>query len=177
MPRSGPRLSLFEAALLLCLFGTVLAIFVPSFVRRLRIDKITEASEMLEEMSARAAAYYATTWDSGESHCLPPAAGPTPAEPSVDAEAVDFGSPETPGHDTWKALGFQPDRPVRYSYSFIPSMHGCGLIGPEATATISFRAVGDLDGDGVPSTFERKATVGPQGWEPATLLHVHQRTE
>lgn len=177
MPRSGPRLSLFEAALLSCLLGTVLAIFVPTFVRRLRTNKIDEASEMLEEMSARAAAYYGTTWESGQSHCLPVAAGPTPLEPTVDAEPVDFHSPETPGHQTWQALGFQPDRPVRYSYSFIPSVDGCGLLGPEAAGAVSFRAVGDLDGDGVQSTFERQATIGPEGWEQATILHVYQRTE
>lgn len=177
MPRGGPRLNLLEAALLLCLLGIVLAIFVPTFLRRVRTNKINEASELLEEMSARAAAYYATTWSSGQSHCLPPAAGPTPPEPTVDAEPVDFDSPEARGHETWKALGFQPDRPVRYSYSFTPSEHGCGLVGPEEMGTVSFRALGDLDGDGVQSTFERRARIGPQGWEPADILHVHQRIE
>jgi type II secretory pathway pseudopilin PulG len=170
-------LSLLEAALLLCLLGIVLAIFVPTFVRHVRTNKIDEASELLEQMSAQAAAYYGTTWDSGKSHCLPPAAGPTPGEPTVDAERVDFYSPEARGQQTWKALGFQPDRPVRYSYSFTPTEHGCGLVGPEATGTVSFRALGDLDGDGVQSTFERRATIGPEGWKQAGILHVHQRIE
>ena len=166
MPRGRPRLSLLEAALLLCLIGIVLAIFVPTFLGRVRTSK----------MSARAAAYYATSWD-GKSPCLPPAAGPTPAEPSVDAQQLDFYSPEAKGHETWKALGFQPNRPVRYSYTFTPAVDGCDLVGREGLGTVSFRAVGDLDGDGVESTFERRATLGPDGWEEAEVLHVHQRIE
>ena len=176
MPRDRPRLSLLEAALLLCLIGIVLAIFVPTFLGRVRTSKISEASELLREMSARAAAYYATSWD-GKSHCLPPAAGPTPAEPSVEAQRVDFYSPEAKGHETWKALGFQPDHPVRYSYTFTPAVDGCDLVGREDLGTVSFRAVGDLDGDGVESTFEWQATLGRDGWEQADVLHVHQRIE
>jgi type II secretory pathway pseudopilin PulG len=177
LPRGRPKLSLLEAALVLSLIGIVLAIFVPTFCRRLRTSKIDEASELLEEMSARAAAYYATRWADGRSRCLPPAAGPTPPEPLVDAEQIDFHAPEARGHETWKALGFQPDHPTRYSYAFTPTKHGCDLIGTEHVGTVSFRAVGDLDGDGVRSTFERRATLGPNGWEQADMLHVQQRIE
>lgn len=176
MPRSGPRLSLLEAALLLCLIGIVLAIFVPTFVRRVRTNKIDEASELLRELSARAAAYYATSWD-GTTHCLPPAAGPTPAVPTVEAQSVDFSSPDAQGHDSWSALGFQPERPVRYSYTYTPSQDGCGLDGRERSGTVSFRAQGDLDGDEVQSTFERRATFGADGWQQADVLRIHQRIE
>jgi len=168
---------LLEAALLLCLVGIALAIFVPTFARRVRANKINEAPELLRDLSARAAAYYATSWDSGRRHCLPPGAGPTPAEPSVEAESVDFFSDEVEGHQTWQALGFQPDRPIRYSYTYAPSEHGCDLIGREDRGTVSFRAEGDLDGDGVRSTFERRARLRPDGWDQADVLHVHQRVE
>lgn len=177
MARGRPRLSLIEAALLLCLVGIVLAIFVPTFTRRVRANKINEASELLQDLSARTAAYYATSWDDERRHCLPPGAGPMPAVPSVEAESVDFLSAEAEGHETWQALGFQPDRPIRYSYTYVPSQHGCDLIGREGLGTVSFRAEGDLDGDGVRSTFERRATLGPDGWLQADVLHVHQRVE
>jgi hypothetical protein len=168
---------LIEAALLLCLTGIVLAVFVPTFLRRVRTNKIAEASELLREMSARTAAYYTTSWDTGKSHCLPPGAGPTPATPTVDSEEVDFFGPEQTGHATWEALGFQPDHPIRYSYSFTPSRHGCDLIGGDDLGSVSFRAEGDLDGDGVRSIFERRATFGPDGLKPPEASHVHQRIE
>ena len=52
-----------------------------------------------------------------------------------------------------------------------------GLIGRDDLGSVSFRAEGDLDGDGVRSTFERRATLEADGFEPADTLRVHQRTE
>ena len=57
MSRGRPRLSLLEAALLLCIVGTVVAVFVPTFMDRVRTNKIIEASELLQELSDRTAAY------------------------------------------------------------------------------------------------------------------------
>ena len=177
MPRGGPRLSLIEVALLLCLSGIVLAVFVQTFLRRVRTNKITEAAELLQELSGRTAAYYATSWDTGKRYCLPPSAGPTPAAPTPESEEVDFFADDQAGHTTWKALGFQPDHPVRYSYSYTSSQDGCDLIGSADWGSVSFRAEGDLDGDGVRSTFERQATLEANGFKPGDTLHVHQRTE
>lgn len=170
-------MSLVETALLLCLLGVVLAIFVPTFLRRVRTNKISEAPELLSELSHQTRAYYDTSWSSLDDHCLPPAAGPTPPTPTVDAREVDFHATEVAGHTTWEALGFQPDRPVRFSYRYLPSAHGCGLTGSGAIESVVFRAEGDLDGDGVRSTFERRATITPEGFMPAEALLVHRRTE
>lgn len=177
MPRGRPRLSLVEAALLLCLLGVVLAVFLPTFLHRVRANKILEASELLSEMSKRVSSYYATSWGSGTRHCLPPGAGPTPAEPTVDAQEVDFFSPDVAGGTTWEALGFQPARPTRYSYSYIPSQAGCDLIGREGLGSIRFRAEGDLDGDAVRSSFELRAILAPDGLKDPEALHVHRRIE
>jgi len=177
LPRGRPRLSLIEAALLLCLTGIVLAVFVPTFLSRVRTNKVNEAAELLQEMSDRTAAYYATSWDTGKRQCLPPSAGPTPSTPTVELADVDFFASEQAGHASWEALGFQPDRPVRYSYSYTPSRDGCEIMSADDSATVTFRARGDLDGDLVPSTFERRATLGDDGLKPADALHVHQRTE
>ena len=168
---------MIEAALLLSILGAALAVFVPTFLRRVRTNKIAEASELLEEMSRRTAAYYATSWDESRAHCLPPAAGPTPATPSVEPVEVDVSSEDAVGHESWIALGFQPEWPIRYRYQYAPDGDGCDLGVSEPATTISFRAEGDLDGDGVLSTFERKATIGRDGFEPAAELCVDQRTE
>ena len=177
MARPRPRLSLIEVALLLCLLGIVLAIFVPTFLRRVRTNKISEAAELLQVMSPRASAYYDTSWSSLQHHCLPPGAGPTPEAPTVDSQDVDFFSPEATGHATWEALDFQPEHPVRFSYRYVPERDGCGLSAASEPSSVIFRAEGDLDGDGVHSTFERRATVDNDGLTPTDALLVHQRTE
>lgn len=168
-------MSLVEAALLLSVIGVVLAIFVPSFFRRVRSNKVSEAAELLQEMSTRSMAYYAAPQATGYRNCLPPSAGPTPATPSVDSAEVDFFSTEEPGHASWRAFEFQPQRPIRYSYSYQPSVEGCDL--GAANPTLVFRAEGDLDGDGVRSTFERRVTLRPDGSAEADSFHVHQRIE
>lgn len=170
-------MSLIEAALLLCITGIVLAVFVPTFLRRVRTNKISEAAELLQELSDRTAAYYATSWATGKRHCLPPGAGPTPSAPTVDPAKVDFFAEEQAGHATWEALGFQPDRPVRYSYTYTPTRVGCDLIGSDNAGAVTLRAEGDLDGDLVRSTFERQATIEADGLRPTDALHVRQRTE
>ncbi|MDH3625192.1 MAG: hypothetical protein OEQ49_15080 [Myxococcales bacterium] len=178
MSRDRPRLSLLEAALLLCIVGIALAVFSPTFVRQVRTNKILEASELLQELNDRTAAYYGTSWDGGYRRCLPPGAGPTPTEPTVEPEDVDFFAPTTEGHETWKALGFQPERAIRYSYRYMLSESGCGLGGDGKDAPITFRAEGDLDGDGVRSRFERQARPNLDGTlQPIGELHVHQRVE
>ena len=168
---------MIEGALLLCLLAVVLAIFVPTFMRRVRTNKISEASELLAQMSRGAQAYYGAAWSSSNRDCLPPSAGPTPESPTVDPQMVDFWSEDTPGHATWKAFGFQPERPIRFSYRYTTSRHGCGLRESDEGVAATFRAEGDLDGDGVLSTFERRASIGPDGLTPADSLLVHQRIE
>lgn len=177
MSRSGPRLSLIEAALLLCVVGIVLVVFVPTFLRRVRTNKINEAAELLQEMSDRAAAYYATPWDDAKRFCLPGRAGPSPEAPAMDLQELDFSAEEQLGHESWAALGFQPSRPVRYSYSYTPSHDGCGLNTLDETVSVTFRADGDLDGDGVNSRFERRATIDRDGFRPGVALQVHRRVE
>jgi type II secretory pathway pseudopilin PulG len=166
-----------EVALLLSLLSVVLAVFVPTFLRRVRTNKVNEASELLQAISHRTRAYYETAWSSSERHCLPKAAGPTPPTPTVDPQDVDFFSPEEPGSPTWRALDFQPDRPVRFSYSFVPNRDGCLLDEAGDSVAVVLRAQGDLDGDGVRSTFEHRAVVDRDGFTPAEALLVHQRTE
>lgn len=55
-------------------------------------------------------------------------------------------------HPTWQALEFRPKEPFRMQYTFVSD-------GTQFTA----RAHGDLNCDGVLSTFERFGYIGPDG--------------
>lgn len=179
-------MSLVEAALIVCLVGIILAVFIPTFIRELRTSKTSEAVESLQMLSQRAAAYFETPWPQEEGPdtrgCLPPTAGPTPRRPTAHAEHVDFQSVDTPGHETWRALDFQPPMDVRYAYTFEPAASGCGLRSPEGTYLVTMRAEGDLDDDGERSLFERRMAADEDGQLFGVLvdfgvLYVRDRAE
>ena len=71
----------------------------------------------------------------------------TPAAIPRGAIAVD--PPGTWDHPTWQALGIAYEEPHWYSYRVD--------VDPDPATAIRVVAMGDLDGDGVVSTFERSA--------------------
>lgn len=171
-----------EVAAIVCVVGVVLAVFIPTFLRELRTSKTSEAAEHLELLYQRSAAYFVARRPQAEgparTACLPPTAGPTPRAPTEDPEEVDFQSDDTPGHETWRALEFEPRIPIRFSYTFEPTASGCGLRSPEGTYLLTLRAEGDLDGDGERSVFERRARANDEGeLEPTDILYVRDRAE
>jgi type II secretory pathway pseudopilin PulG len=174
--------TLVEAALVVCVAGVVLAVFVPTFIRELRTSKIGEASNQLAALHQASAAYYGTRHQTEEgprrTRCLPLAAGPTPAETSVDPVVVDFTDEELPGRETFEGLGWAPQRGLRYRYSFSPVKDGCDLLPQDDRALLTLRAEGDLDGDGKLSLFERQASANDEGeLVPIGVLRVQNRTE
>lgn len=169
-----------ELCLLISGLGVMLAMAVPTFFDTLRTSKTAEASEHLARMVAGASSYYLAFHESDgrrHTHCLPAPAGPVPAMPTMDPTAVRFGADTTPGAPTWRALGFVPPHPVRYSYLFAPDDSGCQLSARPGPLRVRFIAQGDLDGDGKLSEFRRTAVVGPRGLEVDPLLMIDQRTE
>jgi hypothetical protein len=157
----------------------LLAVAIPTLARTIRTSKVAEASEQLEILSRAAASYYAVARVDdrhGTVHCLPEAAGPSPSMPSATRVTVDFSA--TAGAATWKALGFAPTTPLRYRYTFLPASAGCGSLPDPRNQALTIRAEGDLDADGVYSTFERRATLSDQGHlllDP--VLHIYDRIE
>ncbi len=137
---------------------------------------------MLERMHLGASAYFATAHaiDGVERRrCLPSAAGPTPLRPRPSAHRVDFFDAEERGADTWRALEFESDRPLRFSYRFEPVAATCDLRSPDRTYLVTYRAEGDLDGDGVHSIFERRdaAANDEDRLVPIGILYVRDRQE
>lgn len=179
--RQTEGLTLVEAAIIVSIVGVVLAVFVPTFVAHIRTSKVSEASEQLAVLHRATATYFATrqqTERGARTRCLPEPAGPAPAEASAEPVTHDFDGEEAPGAATWRALSFQPERPVRYRYTFAPTAHGCALEAPESGPLLILRAEGDLDGDGKRSLFEREATVGEDGTlQPIGVLYMLDRVE
>lgn len=173
-------LSTIEVATLVSVVGTLLAVALPTLGRSVRPSKLTEASQQLDALYSAVAAYYATprpAANGGSTYCLPAPAGPTPETPSVSPLRSDFTAQSAQGASTWKDLGFTPSVPLRFRYSFAPAAWGCTRNVSDGRMLV-LRAEGDLDGDGLYSSFERHAQVLPAGkLQPDPVLHVQDRIE
>jgi hypothetical protein len=79
---------------------------------------------------------------------------PAPLTPAAPARGTKTADPAgTWDHPTWKALDFRPaPEGVPHAYAFGLDTTGTGFVA---------RARGDLDGDGVLSTFEVRGAIRP----------------
>jgi len=125
-------------------------------------------------------AYYNETHAARDGSILPrqfPKSTPlTPGNPTEfmckNGKSVKY-VPEvnTWNHLTWRELNFAVDEPFYYAYQYISS-------GTGADAKFTVRAVGDLDCDGVLSTFERAGQADDKGFVSGGAgLYVNQETE
>ena len=133
-----------ELALTIALGGSLLAVAVPSFVRNLSFSLLSEAIDGLDRLTRSALAYAETK---PQPISFPPSAPLTPAE--VPRGVAAMGPPNAWEHLTWKSLRFGFDHPHRFSFQFDSALD------PD-TGAMRFTATahGDLDADGVYSTFE-----------------------
>lgn len=164
-------LTLVETAVLVSLAGILLAVFVPTFIAKLRTSKVQEASDMLQSIHDATAAYYEERHDR-QRRCLPASSTPTPPEPSASPVDVDFSA------EPWASLEIESEDRLRYSYELVVPSAGCDVRVPTGQALFTIRAVGDLDEDGERSTFERSATLDEDGKVvPLGVLYVTRRIE
>ena len=156
--------SALEFAAAFAVGGSVLAVAVPAFFRNLSASKLSEPIEGLDRMVSGALAY-------AERHpheiSFPPSAPLTPAEVPRAVRVVD--PPDAWKHLTWLSLdfGFDPcarkstdckDQRIPHAFSFKFDSE----LDP-VTQVMRFTATahGDLDGDGVLSTFEVRGERAP----------------
>jgi hypothetical protein len=139
------RLTPVELAVGFALSGSLLAIAVPTFAREMHASRFVEPVDGLRSIGAAAIAY-------GHAHPVPqafPSRAPlTPTAPPRGHCEAD--PPETWEQPTWAALDFRP-APVGVPHCFAFSFDSS--LSPQRSL---FRADahGDLDGDGIMSTFE-----------------------
>lgn len=139
------RFTPLELAIAFCLVASLLAVAVPTFVREVHASRLVEPVGGLQRIGAAAVAYARVH---PVAQAFPSAAPLTPATPPRGHCEVDPpGAWEQP---TWRALDFSPgspDVPHCFAFSFDSALS-------PSVSTFRAQAHGDLDGDGIPSTFE-----------------------
>ncbi len=135
-----------EAAVAFAVFGGAICAVAPACIRSIRVAYTAEAVENLGVLVGAGAQHMS------DAQQAPLSSTPlTPA--SVPRGVAAAPAPEAWEHPTWRALGFALEAPHRYSYRV--------EVDVDPATPLRVVAQGDLDGDGVLSTFVR--TAGREG--------------
>jgi hypothetical protein len=163
--QSMRTLSPVEAAVLFAVVGSLSAVTIPAFLKNLRASRMSEALDGLEQIAGRAIVLS----DSAPLAAAFPDSCPlTPS--SVPRATLVVDPPHTWDHPTWRLLGFSLETPHAYAFQFDSQL------GPDVSR---FTAVahGDLDGDGVLSTFRTGGSIRHGADPKRDILEVSREVE
>jgi hypothetical protein len=146
MARASERgVTVVEAAAAFAVLGVALAAIGPACVRSVRLARTAEATDSLKQLSDATVASLAAGTTIGSA----------PLTPTIVPRGEQQTDPSgTWNHPTWRALHFGLEEPHWYSYRVDVDA---------TTGTVRLVANGDLDGDGVTSTFLREVERTPAG--------------
>lgn len=159
--RRRPGFSLIELMIIIVILGVLAAVAVPALMRYVRRSKTSEASDKLSLMYRGSAAYLINANTNvkrgidgiGLPLMFPASVGPTPTDPCCTLPGGQcLTDPVEWDHGTWIALDFSIADPHWFNYSYLAAGEGVG-------AQFTARANGDLDCDGIESTFERSGII------------------
>ncbi len=139
------RFTAVELAVGFALAGSALAVAVPTFVREVHASRFVEAVEGVQRIATAAVAYAGAH---PVAQAFPPSAALTPMTAPRGRCEVD--PPDLWERPTWKSLDFRPStdgEPHCFAFAFDSATS-------PTRATFRAHAHGDLDGDGITSTFE-----------------------
>jgi type II secretory pathway pseudopilin PulG len=149
--------------IVVAIVGTLSAVAIPSLMRYSRRARTSEALQKLAYIHRMSATYVSgesnvRTVTLGETHSghietFPESTSLTPTTVPSGIAVLTTTEWMQPG---WQALAFSIADPHRYAYEYVSSGSG-------TNAMFTARALGDLDGDGVYSTFERAGALSARG--------------
>ena len=153
----------------ICVVGVLAAIAIPAFTGYLARSKTSEATHQLGSIASAAQSYYEQEHPSPSgvlTHCVVDSARSSNEPSSLKSIVSDWPA-------SFVALGVTPPDPLYYQYEIV-SVGGCGH-DSSVPSLYSFRAHGDLDGDGTRSLFELAA--GDQGGRLVRSAQVYIENE
>jgi len=154
-----------EAALLFAIGGSLLAVTLPAFIKNLHASRMSEAIDGLERIGVRAMVLS----DSAPLSAAFPATCPLTPE-RVPRATLTTDPPHAWDHPTWRLLAFSFETPHAYAFQFTSQNAPDG-------SRFDAEAHGDLDGDGVVSTFRTSGWLRPGQPPQRGVLEVSREVE
>ena len=152
--RRNRGFTLIELMIVVAIVGLLSAIAVPSFIKYMHRARTSEASQQLEKIYNAARIYFIERQ-------VPDSQAPTPAVTCCaggnSKGAVDAAQWKVP---TWEKLHFAIAESHYYRYEFVRT-------GVAAGSSFTARALGDLDCDGLYSTYEMGGAAQASGLDPS----------
>ena len=137
------------------IIGVLASIAIPSFMRSVRRARASEATMNLRRMFDSSVAYFDDYRADADGNIVPTqfpdTATPSPPLTLVGDKPMEPDTTHWSGQ-TWQALNFTIGDPHYYAYQY-------DSVGTQNSAQFTASAFGDLDGDGVYSTFARVGHV------------------
>jgi len=151
--RKKEGFTLIELMIVVAIIGILAAIAIPAFIGYVRRSKTSEATGNLNQLFKGASAYYNNERTAqgiaaaSAGHCQTTAAGPFPGAITANKQTFDFQT-----QPSFADINFSISDYIYYQYQI---QGGAGTCDTAANSVIyTLAAHGDLDGDGVQSTFE-----------------------
>jgi len=153
--------TLVELMIVVVILGILAAVAIPAFSRYVKRGKTSEATASIASMYRLQLSYYENTQERSSATTF----ATCPTLPAAAPSASKYPANVTlwMNISAWNTLGFVLERPHYYQYSTDGS-----------NTAMTARAVGDIDGDGTTSTFERSATLNSGEIQGAQIRIVNE---
>jgi type IV pilus assembly protein PilA len=160
--RKTEGFTLIELMIVVAIIGILAAVAIPAFMKYIRRSKTTEAAMNVRKLFDSSVSYFesehATRAGAIIAKQFPTSTGGATPSTTCCGQPGDKCSPSAGMWDlvpSWAALNFSVDDPFYYQYTYTSA-------GTDTGSQMTAAANGDLDCDGIKSTFERIATVDAQ---------------
>ncbi len=150
--------TLIELMIVVAIIGILAAVAIPAFMKYIRRSKTSEATMNLRKLFDSSASYFAREHASRKGiiheRQFPLAAALAPGVAFCSEGTAEKFVPKKSYWEplTWQALNFALSDPHYYKYQYASA-------GTDSSSSFTARAVGDLNCNGIFSTFERVGTV------------------
>ncbi len=150
--------TLIELMIVVAIIGILAAVAIPAFMKYIRRSKTSEVTMNLRKLFDSSVSYYTEEFAARDGKILPRQFPVTvTSTPNVTACTGGSSKKHAPSADlwndaSWQALTFAVEDPFYYQYQYDGT--GTGV-----DAAFTARGNGDLNCDGVLSTFERIGTI------------------
>lgn len=147
--KSERGFTLIELVVVGAVIGVLMAIGITYFSQSLRMTKSIEAIVTISAIERSLKEYY-TKNDRFPS---------TKAELNPPSLADGKAAMETGRVDGWKDINFMPEGLYRFQYEWTPEVDDAGRV-----SAVTIHAVGDMDGDGIPTHITHRMSEGTSGF-------------